>query len=205
MRTVTVSASGEAVAEPDMASISSGVVAEAPSAREALSKNTVVMKKLIDGLKAAGIEAKDIQTSSFNVNPVYSNPREGQAPVITGYQVHNQVTIRARDLARLGDVLDSMVSLGANQMNGLAFEVSKAETLRDEARKAAIANARRRAELYATAAGATVGEVVSISEDTAGFHPQPKVYARAAMAEAVPIERGTQTLEANVTVTWSLK
>lgn len=204
MRSVTVSASGHVSAEPDMANVSSGVISEAPTARDALSKNSAAMKKLIAGLKSAGVEAKDIQTTSFNVNPVYSNPPEGKAPTITGYQVHNQVTIRARDLDKLGDVLDNLVTLGANQMNGLTFEVSKAETLKDEARKEAIANARRRAELFAAASGAQIGEVMTISEDTADFNPRP-MYARAAMAEAVPVERGTETLEARVTVTWALK
>ena len=94
---------------------------------------------------------------------------------------------------------------GANQMNGLSFEVSKAETLKDDARKEAVANARRRAELIATAAGAALGEVQTISEDTSDYQPRPMAYARAAMAEAVPVERGTATLEARVTVTWTLK
>lgn len=205
MRSITVSASGQVSAEPDMANVSSGVVTEANTAREALTKNTAAMKKLIAGLKTAGVEAKDIQTTSFNVNPVYSNPRDGKSPEITGYQVNNQVTIRARNLDKLGDILDGMVTLGANQMNGLSFEVSKAETLKDDARKEAVANARRRAELIATAAGAALGEVQTISEDTSDYQPRPMAYARAAMAEAVPVERGTATLEARVTVTWTLK
>ena len=163
------------------------------------------MKKLIAGLKSAGIDAKDIQTSNFSVQPRYTNPREGQVAVINGYQVQNQVSVRARDLSRLGEVLDSLVSLGANQMRGLSFEVSKAETLRDEARKAAIANAKRRADLYAAAAGAEVGQVISIAEDVVQAGPHPVAFARAAAAEQVPIERGTETLEARVTVTWALK
>jgi hypothetical protein len=204
-RTVTVSASGEVSAEPDMARISGGVVTGGDTARDALSRNSEAMKKLIAGLKSSGIEAKDIQTSSFRIDPRYTNPREGQAPVINGYQVTNQVAITARDLDRLGEVLDALVSLGANQMNGLSFEVSKAETLKDEARKEAIANALRRAKLYAAAAGAEVGEVVAISEDTASVGPYPMPMARSMKAEAVPIERGTETLEARVTVTWALK
>jgi uncharacterized protein YggE len=204
-RTVTVSATGEVSAEPDMARLSSGVVSEADTAREALNLNSSAMKKLIEGLKAAGVDAKDIQTSSFHVEPRYTNPRDGQAAVINGYRVVNQVEIHARDLARLGELLDSLVSLGANQMNGLTFEVSKAETLRDEARKSAIANARRRAELYAEAAGASVGEVLAISEDASQPGPRPMAMARKALAQSVPIEAGSETLEARVTVTWALK
>lgn len=204
-RTVTVAASGTVTAVPDMARISTGVMSEAATAREALTRNSESMAKLIAGLKANSIEPKDIQTSSFHVEPRYTNPKEGQVAVIDGYRVVNQVEVTARNLDRLGEVLDALVTLGANQMNGLAFDVSKAETLRDDARKDAIANAKRRAELYAAAAGAKVGNVIAISEDTGGG-PQPYFKAaRASMAESVPIERGTETLEARVSVTWALE
>jgi uncharacterized protein YggE len=104
----------------------------------------------------------------------------------------------------MGEVLDKLVSVGANQMNGITFEVSTAETLRDAARKEAIANARRRAELFAAAAGVKVGKVVSITEG-AMIEPRPFVKAgRMAAMDAVPVERGTQSLEATVTVTWEL-
>ena len=204
-RTVTVSAAGQVSAEPDMARISTGVVTEAATAREALTRNSDAMAKLIAGLKDNGIDAKDIQTSSFSIDPRYNNPLEGQTAVITGYRVANQVEVTARDLERLGEVMDSLVVLGANQMNGLTFDVSKAETLKDDARKEAIANALRRAKLYAGAAGAEVGEVIAIAEDAAQFQPVVAGMDRAMKSEAVPIERGSQTLEARVTVTWSLK
>lgn len=204
-RTITVSATGQAGAVPDTARIQTGVVSEAATAREALSANSDAMAKLISGLKSNGIEAKDIQTSSFNVEPRYTNPQEGQPPVIDGYRVVNQAEVLARDLDLLGEVLDRMVTLGANQINGISFEVSAAETLRDAARKDAIANARRRADLYAEAAGAKVGRVLSISEGVASEpRPYAKAYRTAAM-DAVPIERGTQMLDASVTVTWSLE
>jgi len=204
-RTVTVSAAGQVTAEPDMARISTGVVTEAATAREALTRNSDTMAKLIAGLKDNGIDPKDIQTSSFSVDPRYNNPLEGQTAVITGYRVANQVEVTARDLERLGEVMDALVALGANQMNGLAFDVSKAETLKDDARKHAIANALRRARLYAEAAGADVGEVIAIAEETAPFQPVDFRAVRTMKAEAVPIERGSQTLEARVTVTWALK
>jgi uncharacterized protein YggE len=204
VRSITVSASGHVAAEPDQARITSGVTAEAATASQALARNSEVMKKVIDGLKESGIEAKDIQTTSFRVEPRYTRPREGEAPTIDGYRVVNQVEIVARNLDRLGEILDRLVSLGANEMAGLSFEVSKAETLRDEARKEAVANAKRRAELYAAAAGAEVGEVISIQEG-GEMGPRPMPMARAMKAEAVPLERGTETLEASVTVTWALK
>jgi uncharacterized protein YggE len=204
VRSVTVTASGEVTAEPDQARITSGVTTEAATAAQALSRNSELMQKVIDGLKADGIEAKDIQTTSFRVEPRYTRPREGEAATIDGYRVTNQVEVLARNLDRLGAILDRLVSLGANETAGLSFEVSQAETLRDEARKAAVANARRRAELYAAAAGAKVGEVLTIQEGGEPG-PRPVTMARAMKAQPVPIERGTETLDATVTVTWALK
>lgn len=206
-RTVSVSASGTVSAEPDMAHISTGVVTEAETAREALNRNTAAMKKVVEGLKSLGIAARDIQTSSFNVEPRYAQNRSasGGTPQINGYRVVNNVRIVARDLPRLGDILDQLVTLGANQMHGLSFAVSKAETLKDEARKEAMANARRRAKLFAEAEGAELGSVLAISEDVAHIAPRGGMMARTAMAEAVPIEAGSQTLEVRVSVTWALK
>jgi uncharacterized protein YggE len=204
-RSVTVSATARVAAEPDIAHVTAGVTKEADTAREALDRDTEAMAGVVAGLKAAGIDAKDIATSSFNVEPRYSNPREGSAPAITGYRVSNQVHVTVRDLARAGEVLDRLVSLGANDMGGLSFEVSRAETLRDEARRQAMANALRRARLFAEAAGAKVGEVLSISEDVSTPPVRPVPMARAARAEMVPIEPGTQELEARVTATWALE
>lgn len=205
-RTITVSASGSVDAAPDIARVQTGVVSEAETAGEALSANSAAMARMIKGLKEAGIEAKDIQTSSFRIEPRYTNHRDGRAPEINGYRVVNEVQLIVRAVGKLGGILDALVQIGANRMNGLSFEVSKAETLKDEARKIAIANARRRAELLATAAGAEVGDVVSISENVShGGGPRPLAMARSAKAEMVPIEGGSETLEANVTVTWALK
>jgi uncharacterized protein YggE len=204
-RLITVSATGHATAEPDQARLATGVMAEADTAEAALSANSELMQKVISGLKDAGVDPKDIQTSNFSVNPRYTNPRDGTAPEINGYQVSNQVGILVRDLSGLGGLLDKLVSLGANQMHGLTFEVSKAETLKDDALKEAVANARRRAGLLAAAAGAEVGEVVSIAEEVSYGGARPMAMARQAKADFVPVEAGTETLEARVTVTWKLK
>lgn len=203
-RLITVSATGYAAAEPDRARISSGVTAEAATAREALSANSEAMKAVVEGLKASGIEPKDIQTSTFNVEPRYTHPRDG-TPVIDGYRVSNQVEIVVRDLASLGELLDKLVTLGANQMHGLAFEVSEAETLKDAARKEAVANARRRAELLADAAGAELGDVMTITEDVHYEGPRPMAMRASVAKEAVPIESGSARLEARVSITWRLK
>lgn len=204
-RIVTVSATATVAAKPDQARITSGVVSEAETARDALSKNSDAMKKVIGELKAAGISAEDIQTSSFNVEPVTVYGRENVPPKITGYRVSNQVTVIVRALEKVGDVLDKLVSVGANAIGGLAFEVSNADTLKDEARKDAMANALRRAKLLAEAGGAEVGQVVQIAEDVVMDSPRPFATARMAKADAVPIESGTSMLEARVTVTYALK
>jgi uncharacterized protein len=205
-RTVSVSAAGTVSADPDTAAISTGVVSEAETAREALTRNTADMRKLVDGLKAQGIAEKDIQTTGLNVEPRYTQAKDGRPAVISGYRVSNQVRIIARDLTKLGAVLDEAVTLGANQMGAIQFEVSKAEELKDQARKTAMENALRRARLYAAGAGAELGQVLTIAEDMGGSGPRPPMpMARLAMAADVPIERGTQTLEVRVQVTWALK
>ncbi len=205
-RTITVSASGSIDVEPDAAHITSGVLTTARTARAALDQNNDTMANVIDGLKSAGIRAKDIQTSSINVQPRYQHNRDGQAPRVIGYQVTNQVNVFVRELDNLGEILDRLVSLGANQMHGLNFVVTDADQFKDDARVKAIENARRRADIYARAAGTEVGKVLQIIEGVVHAGPVPRMAGRAAMAaEAVPIERGTQSLEVQVTATWALE
>ena len=203
-RSITVSASGSVSAVPDTARITSGVATEAPVARDAVSKNSEAMQKIIAGLKAGGIDEKDIQTTSFHIEPRYTRAREGEAPAIDGYRATNQVQVVVRNLDKLGEVLDRLASLGANEMAGLSFDVSQAEKLKDDARKEAVANAHRRAKLYADAAGVELGEVLTIDE-SGDNAPHPIFAGRALKADAVPIERGSETLEATVSVTWALK
>lgn len=205
-RTVSVSATGSVSVEPDIAHVSTGVLTEGATAREALDRNTAAMRALIDGLKALGIDAKDIQTTHIGVEPRYQQAKDGRPQTINGYRVHNQVRIIQRAIGKLGETLDKAVTLGANQINGVQFEVSQAETLKDEARRRAMANALRRAQLYATAAGGQVDRVIAISETPIGQGPRPMLGgARMAMAESVPVEAGSQSLDVTVHVVWSLK
>jgi uncharacterized protein YggE len=203
-RTVSVSATGTVNAEPDVARISAGVIAEADTAKDAIARNSTVMAKLIDGLKTAGVAAKDIQTSSLNVEPRYTQPKDGRPATINGYRVVNQVRLTVRDVRRLGDLLDQAITLGANQINGIAFDVADAETLKDEARKQAMENARRRGELYAKAAGGQLGPVLRIAESVGDLH-SPGPAGRMAMRASVPIEAGTRTLEVEVHVVYALR
>ena len=203
-RTVSVSATGSVGVEPDIAQISAGVVTEGDTAKDAIGRNSAVMGKLIEGLKAAGIGSKEIQTKTLNVEPRYTHPKDGRAAAINGYRVVNQVRLTVREVKRLGEVLDQAIALGANQINNITFDVSNMEVLKDEARKLAMENARRRGELYAKAAGGQLGTVLRISETVSGLH-QPAFDGRMAMRTAVPIEAGTRELEVEVHVLYALR
>jgi hypothetical protein len=142
----------------------------------------------------------------FGIDPRYSNFKDGQPQRILGYRVTNALRITVRDVGRVGEILDGVVTLGANQAGSIQFEVSKAEALKDEARRQAMANALRRAKLYAEAAGAKVGPVISIAEEVHGPGPRPVPMARASMSDApVPVEAGSQILAVTVHVTWGLE
>jgi uncharacterized protein YggE len=203
-RTVSVSASGSVAAEPDIAHISAGVITEGDSAKDAIARNNTAMAKVLEGLKGAGIAARDIQTTTLHVEPRYSQPKDGRPGTISGYRVVNQVRLTVREVKRLGDMLDQAIALGANQINSINFDIANAETLKDEARKQAMANARRRAELYAAAAGVQLGSVLRIAESIQELM-RPMAAPRAAMAAAVPIEAGTRTLTVEVHVTYALR
>jgi len=203
-RSVSVSASGTVTAEPDIAQVSAGVTTEGDTAKDAIARNNAVMAKLIEGLKAGGIGARDIQTTTLHVEPRYSQPKDGRPGTISGYRVVNQVRLTVREVKRLGDLLDQAIALGANQINSIGFDIANAETLKDEARKQAMVNAKRRAELYAAAAGVQLGEVLRISESVEEAASRPFAQGRA-MAASVPIEAGTRTLTVEVHVTYALR
>src|SRR5262249_18047703 len=160
-------------------------------------------------LKGAGIAEEDIQTSNFAVSPQYPPYQPGQttSPRITGYQVSNQVTARVKDLAKLGAILDTLVRAGSNQISGIAFDVNEPKSFLEEARKKAVAAARARAELFAAAAGVSLGRVVQISESGAIVAPMPalRYAAMDGAAPSVPVAAGQQTLSANVSVTYEIQ
>jgi len=208
-RLIAVSGLGEVKTRPDMATISTGVVSEAATAKEALAKNNAAMAAVIAALKNAGVAEDAIQTSDFSVSPKYPpyQPNQTTAPRIVGYTVSNQVTAKVKDLAKLGGILDTLVQSGSNQINGIAFGVDEPKAQLDEARKKAVADARARAELYAEAAGVSLGKVIQISESTAVMPPVPMYRREAAMAadSSVPIAAGTQMVSATVSITFEIQ
>jgi len=205
-RTISLSATGAVKTTPDKVDITTGVTTEGQTARDALDKNTDAMAKVVDGLKAAGIAPKDIQTTDFSVSPIYEQRKEGKAAFITGYRVSNQVHITVHDTGKLGEILDKVVSLGANQIGSIAFGLSEPEALKDEARKEAMRKAIADAKLYAEAAGVELGPVLSITEEDGGYMPRyAEAAAPMAMAKDVPIEAGTATVQVKIRVTWELR
>jgi len=204
---LTVSADGKSTRVPDLAVFSAGVVSEGKTASEAMSANAAAMNRVIASLRKAGIADKDVQTSQINLNPVYGQPvvapngQVTQEPRIVGYQANNTVTIRSRDIKGFGKVLDALVATGANQISGPAFQMADTSAANNEARVAAVKNARARAELYAGAAGLRVIRIVSISE-SGGYTPPVPVYAKMAMAaDAAPTPISAGEIEAAVSVT----
>lgn len=205
-RWVMVAGDGSVEAPPDGAEIRTGVVSEGATAREALTANSAAMRKVIDGLKAAGIDAKDIQTQQFQISPRYRDYKGRGSQQIEAYVVHNQVEVKVRDIARIGEVLDQVVTLGANQASTINFLVSDAERRKDEARKLAVENAMHRARLLAQSAGAKLGPVLTITEEVMGPRPPRPMVARSSMsAESVPIESGSETLSVRVEVAFALE
>ena len=186
---LNVSAQAEARRVPDVATISAGVVTQAADGNTAMRQNAEQMAKVMAAIKAAGIAEKDIQTSGISLNPQYRYV-ENEAPSITGYQATNTVSLKVRDITKLGKVLDSLASQGANQINGPTFQIDQPEPVYDEARLAALKKARDRAETYAKALGLSVRRIVSISEGGGGFRPVPM------MAMAAP--RGKMEMDTAV-------
>ncbi|HXJ78316.1 MAG TPA: SIMPL domain-containing protein [Candidatus Methylomirabilis sp.] len=203
---ITVVGSGTAAVRPDTAEVTAGVVTQAPAAAQALTQNNVVMDKVLKAVAALGISDKDVQTTNLNVLPQRRSGRpESASPEIVGYEVSNQARIKMRDLAILGRLLDTLVGQGANALGAISFSVAEPAPVLDQARTKAMADARRKAELYAQAAGVKLGPVLSIRETTAAIPRLGGEMPRAVMMSAVPVAPGEQEFQASITVTYELR
>lgn len=199
-------AEGSVKRVPDVAIISAGVVTTARDAKSAMASNATAMARVLTALRGAGVADRDMATAQISLNAQYRYV-DNQAPIVTGYQANNSVTVRFRDIAKSGAILDALVAAGANQISGPTLTLDKPEAAQDEARADAIKTARARAELYAKAAGLTVKRIVAISEISNPSRPMPMAYARAAMSDASPkseIVPGEQEVGVSVTVTFEL-
>jgi uncharacterized protein YggE len=200
-----ISVTGEATVSvpPDQAQIEGGVTSEAKTAREASDANNTAMGKVLLALKGAGIEEKDVQTARLTLQP-QSAPNKTGPSAISSYRASNRVTVRLRDITKVASVIDTMVGAGANDIGGIDFMVSQASKHLDEARELAVADARRKAEIYARAAGVTLGAPLSISEEG---NAAPVTYRRmsAGKAAPAPVAQGEETLTVTVSVSWAIK
>ena len=200
LRTISVSDQGKVTAPPDMATIRTGVVTEAATSRQALAANNEAMEKIMAVIKTHHVASKDVQTSSFNVNPVYRRNRQGGSrSEIVGYRVQNQLRVQVRNLPDLGEVLDALVQAGSNQVSGISFGVDDPTGLMNQARSGAIGDARSRAAVYAQAAGIRLGPVRTISELPVQI-PRTRQFAPFSERAAARVPVATGEMEFAVTV-----
>ncbi|WP_242217282.1 SIMPL domain-containing protein [Shinella zoogloeoides] len=209
--TVIVTGEGTAEMAPDMALVDLGVVKDAKTAREALDANNKAMADILAAMKEAGIEARDLQTSGFAINPQYQFPQsttgENPPPILLGFQVSNTVTLRVRDLSKLGEILDKAVTLGANHGGGIRFVNDKPDAAVSTARARAVENAIAKAKELTAAAGVGLGRVLEISETSYRAEPMPMMRAMAkdfAAAGTVPVATGENSYSVVVNVTFAL-
>lgn len=203
---LSVSAQAEARRVPDVATLSAGVVTQSADANAAMRANAEQMARVSAAIRAAGVAERDAQTAGVSVNPQYRYA-ENQPPAITGYQASNTVNLKVRDVARLGKVLDALVASGANQVNGPSFEIDEPEAVYDEARQAALAKARARAEMYAKTLGLQVRRIVSISEGGGFVRPMPvqmMAMARGKSEADTSVSPGETSLSASLDVVFEL-
>jgi uncharacterized protein len=199
---VIVIGEGSVHVAPDTAQIRGGVTTKGKTVKEATDANSKVMAAITAALLSAGIAQSDIQTAQFSIQPVYAPPQPQIEPKLSGYSVSNQITVTVRALGQVSDALDRMVDAGATDIGNVSFLHSDPAKALDQAREAAVADARRKAELYAHASGFTLGRVAWLTEDTGMMPPapMPMFRAQASMAAPVPISAGEDTLRVRITV-----
>lgn len=200
-------ATGEVTRVPDIVRINAGVVTQATTAVEAIRQNAARMERVRAALARAGVQPRDIQTSNVSLQPDYRYA-ENQPPQLIGYRASNQVNVRFRNIADSGRILDALVAEGANQIDGPNLGIDRPEAALDEARVAALANARARAELYARSLNMRVRRVLLVSESGATMPPpMPVLRMQSARAEAADtrIEPGEQVLSVSLTVSFELE
>lgn len=204
---IVVSGEGEAALRPDLAILTLSVMREAPTAREAMTANNEAMAAVIAALKAAGVAERDLQTAGLQINPRYDYPRApdgGQTTVLAAYQVTNTLSVRVRDLARVGDILDEAVTLGVSQGGGISFTNDDPSAAIEEARRKAVADAIAKARTLAEAAGVDLGKVVEISEQSFAPPPMPFLAKISDARESVPVEAGENAYRVQVGVTFEI-
>lgn len=193
--------------EPDMATISAGVTTEAPSASEALRANSREMRRVIEEIKAQGVEEKDIQTSGINLNARYDYDRTNQRQVFRGYQVSNRVSVKLREIERVGEVLDALVEAGATDLSGPHFSVEDDAAALEQARTRAMERGKQRATAYANMAGFDDIRLLEINETLMGSGPVPMKRSLAEdsiQVSAAPVQPGMVSSGVSITVKYEM-
>ncbi|MDX1405356.1 MAG: SIMPL domain-containing protein [Woeseiaceae bacterium] len=203
---ITVLGSGEVLAKPDMARVNVGVVTQHATAGESVRQNTAAVEAVFEALRRHNIADDDMQTSNFSIAPEYNYDRPAQSQRLIGYRVTNEVRVTVRDIDALGAILDAVVSAGSNQVNQVLFDIDDTQPLEDEARRAAMQDAARKARLYADEAGVQLGAVTGV-EEIAGPVAMPQVFGAvmAQEARAVPIAPGQQVVRHTVRVSFAIE
>ena len=213
---IVVVGEGEAAVAPDLAIVTLSVLRESDTARAALDQANAAAAEVIAAMKEAGIEARDLQTGGLQINPRYVYPQNGGSqngdeaqPRIVAYQVTNTLTVRVRDIAKVGEIVDRAVTLGVNQGGGISFTNDDPSAARTEARRLAVVDAIARARTLAEAAGVGLGQIIEMSEQSFIQPPMPMVASRAyrmeAQADAVPVEAGENVYRVQINATFELK
>lgn len=199
-RGITVTGTGRAELVPNEARFSLGISTDGGTAREALAANSVAMRRVLEALDRAGIPDKDVKTETVSVGPEYE---EDKSP--DGFTARNSVSVRIRDLDRAGAVLDAASRAGANEVHGPMLTSTDRDAAESKALKDAVADARKRAETLAEAAGVRVGRVTAIVEGFSGGVEAVTGMRAAADAASAPIEPGTEEVQAAVTMTFAIE
>lgn len=207
-RQISVSGTGRVDLAPDMATVRIGVTHQDAEAGVAMQMTSDAVAAMLERIEELGIAERDVQTAGLSLNPVWRarpvEPGQSAEMAINGYEASNLVTLRLRDLAQVGDVLGALVSDGANRLDGLSFGLQDQQAAEDEARRAAVADARRKAELYAEAAGVTLGTVTSLSETGGGGRPM-LMEMSSMRADSVPVAAGEVGVTAQVQMVFALE
>ena len=178
-RTITVTGTASVTVQADTAIVSLAVETTADNVTDAMRENAERITAVLDALKAEGIPEADLVTESFYINTVYDfNSIESR---IKGYSVTNGLSVTVRDMSQVGHLIDTAFTAGANQCNGVRVTSTKAGEASDQALADAIAEGRRRAGLVASAAGGSLGRLLSVSENSSGFARETYASAKAVM------------------------
>ncbi len=202
--TIVAGGIGRVAIDPDIADLRLGVAVSSPTVQGARVEAAERMSAILGAVDAAGVDRRDVRTALLSVQPRYDY-RDGQSPTLTGYELHNTVEVTVRDLARLGDVVDGTLGAGATSMDGLAFRVADPSAAERDARMAAMAQARSRAEVLAESAGLAIVGVSEVVEGAAGQPPGPLAKAERMLASAdqgTPVEGGSLEIAVGVTVSY---